>query len=225
LTPGHPGHGNDGWNQPHQERQAQPQEHLVQLSIRGDGCHGVREGRITLEGFDHIDGSHAQQGQRRHDGKEESPEGTGVAAAGFDLGRGHSILPDSIFSILVIALIPLSIMVAVLRYQLLDIRLVLSRSVLYVLLTAAVVGTYLLIVAVSDAVLRTGLGLGPRTGHAPIAVAFNPVRVWLQRKVERVIYGARRDPAEAMAAVGARLGEVGGADSAGFPGSCRPLRP
>jgi hypothetical protein len=40
------------------------------------------------------------------------------------------ILPDSIFSILVIALIPLSITVAVLRYQLLDIRLVLSRSVL-----------------------------------------------------------------------------------------------
>ena len=37
------------------------------------------------------------------------------------------ILPDSIFSILVIALIPLSITVAVLRYQLLDIQLVLSR--------------------------------------------------------------------------------------------------
>jgi hypothetical protein len=124
---------------------------------------------------------------------------------------------------LVIALIPLSIMVAVLRYQLLDIRLVLSRSVLYVLLTAAVVGTYLLIVAVSDAVLRTGLGLGPRTGHAPIAVAFNPVRVWLQRKVERVIYGARRDPAEAIAAVGAWLGEVGGADSAGLPGVLQAL--
>ena len=77
------------------------------------------------------------------------------------------ILPDSIFSILVIALIPLSITVAVLRYQLLDIRLVLSRSVLYVLLTAAVVGAYLLIVAVLDAVLRTELGLGIlRTGHA-----------------------------------------------------------
>jgi two-component system, NarL family, sensor kinase len=134
------------------------------------------------------------------------------------------ILPDSIFSILVIALIPLSITVAVLRYQLLDIRFVLSRSVLYVLLTAAVVGTYLLIVAVSDAVLRTGLGLGSSVlATLLIAVAFNPVRVWLQRKVERVIYGARRDPAEAMAAVGARLGEVGGADSAGLPGVLQAL--
>ena len=134
------------------------------------------------------------------------------------------VLPDSIFSILVIALIPLSITVAVLRYQLLDIQLVLSRSVLYVLLTAAVVGTYLLIVAVSDAVLRTGLGLGSSVlATLLIAVAFNPVRVWLQRKVERVIYGARRDPAEAMAAVGARLGEVGGADSAGLPGVLQAL--
>jgi signal transduction histidine kinase len=134
------------------------------------------------------------------------------------------ILPDSIFSILVIALIPLSITVAVLRYQLLDIRLVLSRSVLYVLLTAAVVGAYLLIVAVSDAVLRTGLGLGSSVlATLLIAVAFNPVRVWLQRKVERVIYGARRDPAEAMAAVGARLGEAGGADSAGLPGVLQAL--
>jgi two-component system NarL family sensor kinase len=134
------------------------------------------------------------------------------------------ILPDSIFSILVIALIPLSITVAVLRYQLLDIRLVLSRSVLYVLLTAAVVGTYLLIVAVSDAVLRTGLGLGSSVlATLLIAIAFNPVRVWLQRKVERVIYGARRDPAEAMAAVGARLGEVGSAESEGLPGVLRAL--
>ncbi|HEX6759308.1 MAG TPA: histidine kinase [Propionibacteriaceae bacterium] len=134
------------------------------------------------------------------------------------------ILPDSLLSILSIALIPLSITVAVLRYQLLDIRLVLSRSVLYVLLTAAVVGAYLVIVAVLDAVLRTELGLGTSVlATLLVAVAFNPVRVWLQRKVERLIYGARRDPAEAMAAVGAQLGEVGGADSAGLPGVLQAL--
>jgi two-component system NarL family sensor kinase len=134
------------------------------------------------------------------------------------------ILPDSIFSILVIALIPLSITVAVLRYQLFDIQLVLSRSMLYVLLTAGVVGTYLVIVAVSDTVVRTALGLGSSVvATLLIAVVFNPVRVWLQRKVDRVIYGARRDPAEAMAAVGARLGEVGGADSAGLPGVLQAL--
>src|SRR4029434_3098922 len=65
------------------------------------------------------------------------------------------ILPDSIFTILVIALIPLSITVAVLRYQLLDIRLVLSRSVLYVLLTAAVVCGALPILPLSRTRART----------------------------------------------------------------------
>jgi signal transduction histidine kinase len=45
----------------------------------------------------------------------------------------------------------------------------------------------------------------------------------LQRKVERLVYGARGDPAEAMAAVGARLGEVGGANSTGLPGVLQAL--
>ena len=133
------------------------------------------------------------------------------------------ILPDSVLSILPIALIPLSITLAVLR------NCSTSGSscpdlVLYVLLTAGVVGTYLLIVAVSDAAVRTGLGLGSSVlATLLIAVAFNPIRVWLQRKVDRVIYGARRDPAEAMAAVGARLGEVGGADRGGLPGVLQAL--
>jgi two-component system NarL family sensor kinase len=45
--------------------------------------------------------------------------------------------------LLVIPLVPAAITIAVLRYQLLDIRLVVSRAVLYGLLTAGVVGSYL----------------------------------------------------------------------------------
>jgi DUF1365 family protein len=79
-------------------------------------------------------------------------------------------------------LIPLSILVAILRYQLLDIRLVFSRSVLYVLLTATAAGTYLAIVAVLGQVL-TAQALAPSmVATVLIAVAFNPVRVWLQRR-------------------------------------------
>jgi hypothetical protein len=81
-------------------------------------------------------------------------------------------------------LIPLSILVAILRYQLLDIRLVFSRSVLYVLLTATATaaGTYLAIVAVLGQVL-TAQALAPSmVATVLIAVAFNPVRVWLQRR-------------------------------------------
>jgi signal transduction histidine kinase len=127
------------------------------------------------------------------------------------------LLPDSIFTILPIALVPLSIMVAVLRYQLLDIRLVLSRSVLYVLVTAGVIGAYVAIVALFGEVLQTQAGLGPSLlATLAIAVAFNLVRIWLQRMVERAIYGARRDPTEAVAAVGAQLVDVGAAEGAGL---------
>ena len=134
------------------------------------------------------------------------------------------VLPDSIFTILPIALIPLSITVAVLRYQLFDIRLVLSRSVVYVVLTAAVIGVYAAIVALGGVLLPTRVGLGTAlTATLVIAVAFHPVRVWLQRAVDRAIYGARRDPVRAVAAVGERLGEVGVAGGAGLDGVLEAL--
>ena len=94
---------------------------------------------------------------------------------------------------------------------------------LYVLLTAGVVGTYLVIVAVSDAAVRTGLGLGSSVlATLLIAVAFNPIRVWLQRKVDRVIYGARRDPRKPwrQSALGsARWAVPTAADSQGLGGA------
>ena len=38
-----------------------------------------------------------------------------------------------------------------------------------------------------------------------LAALFNPLRVWLQRRVDRLFYGSRRDPARALAEVGSRL--------------------
>jgi len=112
------------------------------------------------------------------------------------------VLPDNILTVYAIALVPLAILIAVFRHRVLDIRLVFSRSLLYVLLTGAAVAAYLAIVAV--------LGRGaPVLATVLVAVAFNPARVWLQRRVERAVYGARRDPVQAMAAVGARLTGTG----------------
>lgn len=113
-------------------------------------------------------------------------------------------------SIFVIALVPLAISLAVLRYQLLDIRLVLSRSLLYLVLTTAVVAAFVGLVAVLDATLRHQVGLGSSVlATLLIAGAFNPVRTWLQRRIDHVFYGARRDPVRAIAEVGQRLAEVG----------------
>ncbi|MDQ3734168.1 MAG: histidine kinase [Actinomycetota bacterium] len=112
--------------------------------------------------------------------------------------------------LLAIPLIPAAIAVAILRHQLLDIRLVVSRALLYALLTAAVVGAYIGLVAVADALLRSEVGLGTSVlATVLIAVAFNPLRIRLQRLVDRALYGDRRDPVRAASRVGAQLSTAG----------------
>ncbi|WP_433017836.1 histidine kinase [Kribbella sp. CA-294648] len=135
-----------------------------------------------------------------------------------------------LLGILPITLIPLSISIAVLRHQLLDIRLVVSRSLLYLLLTGGVAAAYLGLVALLDQAVRRQVSLGSSVlATLLIALAFNPVRLWLQRLIHRAFYGARRDPVRAIAAIGERLGEVGTtAASAGLAGVlealCRVMR-
>jgi two-component system, NarL family, sensor kinase len=100
-------------------------------------------------------------------------------------------------------LIPAAVTIAVLRHGLYDVRIVLSRVVVYAVLTAGVIAIYIGLVAVLDRVLR-GAG-APVVAALAIALAFNPVRVRVQRLVDRAVYGARRDPVAAVSAVGQRL--------------------
>jgi two-component system, NarL family, sensor kinase len=126
---------------------------------------------------------------------------------------------DSWFNIVVIALLPLAVMIAILRHQLLDIRLVVSRSVVYVVLTGLVVAAYIAIVAVTDRSIADRVPLGPPVlATLTVAALFNPVRLWLQKRVDRVVYGARRDPVRAVAEVSARVGEVEVGHLAGLSG-------
>jgi signal transduction histidine kinase len=102
-------------------------------------------------------------------------------------------------------LIPAAVTVAVLRHGLYDVRIVLSRVVLYLLLSGGVIAGYIGIVALLDRMLR-GTN-GPVLAALAIALAFNPARVRLQRVIDRALYGARRDPVAAVSAVGRRLAE------------------
>lgn len=105
--------------------------------------------------------------------------------------------------LLAIPLVPIAIAIAILRHGLLDIRLVLSRAVLYGLLTSGVIAAYTLLVT---GLGSTGLG-DSALATVLIAVAFNPVRVRLQRIVDRLLYGDRGDPARALSRIGKRLAD------------------
>lgn len=122
------------------------------------------------------------------------------APSWFALPTGRTIL--LLFSF---PLIPAAVTIAVLRHRLYDVRLVISRLVVYVVLSAGVIAAYVGLVALLDRVLR-GAG-APVLAALAIALAFNAVRARLQRVVDRAVYGARRDPVAAVSAVGRRLAD------------------
>ncbi len=126
-----------------------------------------------------------------------------------------------ILGLLVIPLIPAAVTIAILRYRLLDIRLVVSRTLLYGVLTAAAAGVYIGLVAVLDVLVRTRVNLGSAIAASiVIAIGFNPARIALQRVIDRALYGDRGDPVRAVSLVGERLAGTG---ASGLPGVLEAL--
>jgi two-component system NarL family sensor kinase len=111
-------------------------------------------------------------------------------------------------------LVPAAITVAITRYRLLDIRLVVSRALLYLLLVAGILTVYKGLFMLAGRVLDARANLGVAAFAAVlVAVLFNPIRVRLQRILDRLIYGHRRDPARALNNLSARLdAELGSLD-------------
>lgn len=103
-----------------------------------------------------------------------------------------------------IPLIPAAATVAIVRHQLLDIRLVLSRALAWLLLSAGVIAGYVALVAVLDRFVSARVG---RSAVATVVVALlvAPVLPRLQRWVDRAMYGDRRDPARVASRVGQQL--------------------
>ena len=116
----------------------------------------------------------------------------------FSLPTGREIL-----LLLSFALIPASIAVAVLRHGLFDVRVVLSRVIVYGVLTAG--RRARLLRARGAPQRRADLRGAPIVAALAVALVFNPLRLRLQRRVEVAMYGTRRDPSRAASAVGQRL--------------------
>jgi signal transduction histidine kinase len=104
-------------------------------------------------------------------------------------------------------LVPVALAVGVVRYRLLGI--VVTRALVYGMLTAAVVLAYLAVAAVAGAALGRTLSPIPGTvAAALVAVALSPARTRLQVAADRLVYGDRRDPVAAVARLGDRVADV-----------------
>jgi signal transduction histidine kinase len=103
-------------------------------------------------------------------------------------------------------LIPLTIGFAILRYTLWDIDIIINRTLVYGTLTVSIVGLYILVV-VSLGTLLQGRGnlFISLLATGLIAVLFQPLRLRLQRAVNRLMFGERDNPYHVISRLGQRL--------------------
>jgi signal transduction histidine kinase len=103
-------------------------------------------------------------------------------------------------------LIPLTIGIAILRYRLWDIDIIIKRTIVYGILTACVIGIYILVVGYLGALVHTGSNLViSLLATGLVAVLFQPLRELLQRGVNRLFYGQRDEPYRVISQLGQRL--------------------
>jgi signal transduction histidine kinase len=92
-------------------------------------------------------------------------------------------------------LIPLAIGVAILRYHLFNIDTLINRTVVYGSLSIGVVALYALIVGAGSAALQGNASpVLALVATGAIALLVQPLRMWLQRGVNRLLYGQRDEP-------------------------------
>jgi len=103
-------------------------------------------------------------------------------------------------------ILPLSFAIAILRYRLWDIDLLLSRTLVYGALTAVIISLYILIVGGFSTLFQSSGNLFVSLlATSLIAVLFQPLREGLQHAVNRLIYGERDNPISVLTRLGERL--------------------
>ena len=102
------------------------------------------------------------------------------------------------------SVLPIAIGIAILRHQLFDIEVVLSRTLTYGALTVLVVGVYAAVLLGFGSLVdnRSAAGLG---AVAIVAVAIQPVHARLRSRVEHWVFGDRSDPYAALRRLSDRL--------------------
>ncbi len=96
--------------------------------------------------------------------------------------------------------------IAILRYHLFAIDIILSRTLIYGSLTVFVIASYVLIVGYVGTLLPAGRGATlSLIATGLVAILFQPLREWLQRHVARLVYGDRDEPYAVLARLGQRV--------------------
>ncbi len=123
--------------------------------------------------------------------------GTGVVAAVF----------GPAFGLLALLLPPIGILIAIMRVNLFDVKLVFSRALAWSILTTVLVIVFFALVAVLGTLLvQTASAV---IAALAVALVFEPLRRVFQRLVDRLIYGRRSEPVYLVELVGSGISRAG----------------
>jgi hypothetical protein len=111
------------------------------------------------------------------------------------------------------AALPVSIGVAILKYRLYDIDRIISRTLAYALVTGLLVGVYAGLVLLATEVLGFTSSVAVAAATLAAAALFNPVRLRVQRIVDRRFNRARYNADQLVAEFSARLKDAVGLDT------------
>ena len=104
-----------------------------------------------------------------------------------------------------VALLPLAIGAAILRYRLYDLDRIISRTLAWGLLTLLLAGGYAVVVLGVGQVLGQSSSLAVAAATLAVAAAFTPARRRIQQAVDRRFNRRRYDAAHTIAAFSDRL--------------------
>jgi signal transduction histidine kinase len=93
-----------------------------------------------------------------------------------------------------VLLVPAGITVAALRYRLYDLDLLVNRTLVAGALLGLAALAYVAVVAWVGSLVGTSGGVTPFLAAFAVALAFHPARIRVQRGVDRLFFGRRRDP-------------------------------
>jgi signal transduction histidine kinase len=106
-------------------------------------------------------------------------------------------------------LLPIAIGVAVLKYRLYDLDLVIRKAVLFAVLAAFISVVYVaIVVGVGALVGAASSSALSAAAAAVVALAFQPLRRWAGRLADRLVYGSRATPYELLSEFSHRVGDT-----------------
>jgi signal transduction histidine kinase len=151
-----------------------------------------------------------------------------VAALGFVVLAFTTNDPAIAFMVL-FPLVPVAAGIAIMKYRLYDIDVVISKTIVYGSLAAFITAVYVLVVVGIGSLGSGSLHAGSRPNlglsilaTAVVAVAFQPVRERMQRLANRLVFGQRATPYEALSEFAGRMGGTYAAEDA-LPRMARAL--